>query len=289
MKPTTKQQPKGTKGVNATPAARPPMVQAWDVAKLYRDDALKSKRSRKPRLPLSTISVLQKASVGFDKACALLDVTPTHLRAACQRAEIALGADGAPAQCESVSETMPATLVSAGQTKGIDVMALNAILNATDASVGTTVAQQKRDGRKLGAEEVASLIRTTSDAWERKYGKQPSYSQVQRETGFNLNTVKKYMMRRSTQTSATTASETAQSGAGSDAYKFDFDEETIQVVSEIVFGTTLIKGTFVGPDGDICCDEIEKAGTASAAMIYEWRQHVATVSKVLTTARDLLI
>jgi hypothetical protein len=289
MKPTTEQQPKAATSADTKFKERPPVVEAWNVAKLYRDDAQKAKRTRKPRLPLSTIGVLQKASVSFDKACSLLDVTPTHLRAACQRAEITLGADDAPAQCESVLDTMPATLVSAGQTKGIDVMALNAILNPTDAGVATTVAQQKRDGRKLGADEVASLIRTTSDALERKYGKQPSYSLVQRETGFNLNTVKKYMKRNSTQTSATTASETAQSGAGSDACKFDFDEETIQVVSEIVFGTTLIKGTFVGPDGDICCDEIEKSGTARAAMIYEWRNHVATVSKVLTTARDLLI
>ncbi|PDT81853.1 hypothetical protein [Sinorhizobium sp. BJ1] len=257
-------------------------IRASQLAQLYDEDSKKAKTSKRPRLPLPLLHALRDAGISVDRALTMLPISRTHLRAACDRAKVKLTGDVAPSRTDS------APLAPPPSPKEPDMAAIQAAL-AIDPSEATErpCASAKNGEPRLSGEALGAKIRAIAHEIEVKEGVPPSYNRIHREYGFAIQTIKKYLPKKSAAASPTT--EIEHPSTVDRAIVPASGHEMIQMVSEIVFGAELVPGTYIGNDGVVRCDDVTKLAGGLAPLVQKWRQHEAEVARILSTARELTV
>lgn len=269
--------PQAASSISWTSLSDRASIRAFQECELYREDWKRANTSKLPRLPIPLLHSLRDASVTFDRALTMLPVSSSHLRAACMRAGVVL--DGR-APLRTTRENAPLN----NGNKEPDMSVIQAVIEAQGTTVSDTTAVGQ-DGKRRRGKGLREKIRAIAQEIEDREGQRPTYTRLHREYGFAMKTIRNHLAEapKPHQHHVDPAPEISRT----EPKKSKANPELTQMISELVFGTALVPGTYLDGHQIVRCDDFEKSSDGLTPLVQKWRQHEGETALVIETYREL--
>lgn len=252
---------------------------AWEMAKVYRDDVQASGTTRKPRIPIPTMRALATAGMSFDQGAALVGASRHHFRMASARAGVKLKGDTVPQRPERKSAR--STPIAREQTTSLNEkaepeMTKQQLENETNAH-----------SHGLRGAALEQLVHAKVQEHCQAHKRLPSLSYLEKAHGISHYSAKRYWPSPDALRAMMATGECDRIESDPAPRATVSNQELSQVIAELVYGDTLVEGTYCDGNGQHHCDVINVDGAAYQPLIHKWRQHEADVSEILRLATEL--
>lgn len=254
-------------------------IGGWDSASFYREDHKASGKKRKPRIPIPTLRALARSGISFDKAAALLDTSGNHLRSASARAGVVFEGDKvARKRKHPLGATNVVPLQEAIPSNQEAVPPMNNPQEQT---------KQTKRNNSLRGEAMREHINTLIREYVQSHQCAPKKSWLQKTHGIAYETATRHWPSPDALRAMMATGECDRIESDPAPRATVSNQELSQVIAELVYGDTLVEGTYCDGNGQHHCDVINVDGAVYQPLIHKWRQHEADVSEILRLATEL--
>ncbi|WP_331373416.1 hypothetical protein [Sinorhizobium chiapasense] len=256
-----------------------PTIRGWNHAGVYREDYKASGKKRKPRIPIPTLRALALSGMPFDKAAALLDTSRNHLRSASIRAGVVFEGDKVTRKRKHPLDETKVVLLP--ETIPSEQEAVPPMNNPQEQT------KQTKRNNSLRGEAMREHISTLIREYVQSHQCAPKKSWLQKTHGIAYETATRYWPSPDALGAMMATGECDRIEADPAPRATVSNQELAQVIAELVYGDTLVEGTYCDDNGQHHCDVINVDGAAYQPLIHKWRQHEADVSEILRLANEL--